>query len=131
MSEIQIENAIFVCFGGMSNVGALTGLAALEAVEQFQPSQASIFCLGGLPTEAPLVLKKTKAAKRIITVDGCPLNCAKKIVEAAGFTPTQALTLTEDCGIQKGPLGFRSDSDQKVIVDAILRTIKVNHRVDE
>jgi len=28
------ENALFVCFGGMSNVGTLTGLAGLQAVRQ-------------------------------------------------------------------------------------------------
>jgi hypothetical protein len=28
------ENALFVCFGGMSNVGTPTGLAGLQAVRQ-------------------------------------------------------------------------------------------------
>ena len=28
------ENALFVCFGCMSNVGTLTGIAGLEAVKQ-------------------------------------------------------------------------------------------------
>lgn len=96
------ENAIFVCFGGMSNVGVLTGLAALEAVKQLGPEQAGIFCLGGLPTEAPLVLQKTRAARRLITVDGCLLNCARKIVEQAGFTPDKTINLVQDCGIKSG-----------------------------
>ncbi|MBN1138660.1 MAG: hypothetical protein JXM73_18890 [Anaerolineae bacterium] len=74
MSNSVPENALFVCFGCLSNVGTLTGLAGLEAVKQ-----AGIFCLGGLATEAPSVLDKTRAARRIVTVDGCPLNCARRM----------------------------------------------------
>jgi hypothetical protein len=33
------ETALFVCFGGMSNVGTLTGLAGLEAVKQAGPGE--------------------------------------------------------------------------------------------
>ena len=80
MADNGFENALFVCFGGMSNVGTLTGLAALEAVRRVGLEKARIFCLGGLPTGAPTVLEKTRAAKRITTVDGCALNCARKIV---------------------------------------------------
>jgi uncharacterized metal-binding protein len=97
------QNALFVCFGCLSNVGTLTGLAGLEVVKQAGPGKAGIFCLGGLATEAQMVLDKTRAAERIITVDGCPLNCARKIVERAGFTPDRIINLVQDCGLEKGP----------------------------
>ena len=118
------ENALFVCFGGMSNVGTLTGLAALEAVKQMGPDKAGIFCLGVLPTEAPLVLKKTHAARRIITVDGCPLNCARKIVEGAGFTPDQVINLVEDCGIKKGPPLAYGDEEMQAALAAIRQAVQ-------
>jgi len=118
-------NAIFVCFGGMSNVGTLTGLASLEAVRQVEPGQAGIFCLGGLPTEAPTVLSKTRMAQRIITVDGCPLNCARKIVEQAGFRPDKTINLVKDCGIIKGPPQTAySDEELQVAVRAIVEAIR-------
>jgi len=113
------QNALFVCFGGMSNVGTLTGLTALEAVKQVGPEQAGIFCLGGLPTEAPLVLKKNRAARRIITVDGCSLNCARKIVEQAGFTPDRTVNLVEDCGIKKGPPRAYGEDEMQAALAAI------------
>jgi uncharacterized metal-binding protein len=75
MTENVPESALFVCFGAMSNVGMITGLAAIEALKQVEPGKAGIFCLGGLPTQASTVLEKTRAVKRIITIDGCPLNC--------------------------------------------------------
>jgi uncharacterized metal-binding protein len=118
------ENALFVCFGGMSNVGTLTGLAGLEAVKQAGPDRAAIFCLGGLPTGAPTVLDKTQRVKRIVVVDGCPLNCARKIVEAAGFTPNSAITLVDDCGIKKGPPSQYSTTDLAVVTERILAAIR-------
>ena len=123
MSENVPENALFVCFGAMSNVGMMTGLAALEAIKQSQPGKAGIFCLGGLPTEAPTVLQKTHAVKRIITVDGCALNCARKIVEQAGFTPARSINLVTDCGITKKSADQFDAADMQPAVDAILSAI--------
>lgn len=118
------KNALFVCFGGMSNVGTLTGLAAMEAIRRTAPGEAGIFCLGGLPTEAQSVTDKTRAAQRIITVDGCPLNCSRKIVEQAGFKPSRAITLVNDCGIKKGPPMEYTEADLGAAVEAILRAIR-------
>jgi uncharacterized metal-binding protein len=117
------ESALFVCFGGMSNVGTLTGLAGLEAVKQAGPGKAGIFCMGGLPTGAPTVLEKTRAVERIITVDGCPLNCARKIVEQAGFTPTRSVNLVRDCGIVKGPPTSYTEDDMRLAVAAIVGAV--------
>jgi uncharacterized metal-binding protein len=124
MSNQVPENALFVCFGGMSNVGVLTGLAGLQAVRQVEPGKAGIFCLGGLPTQSPSVLDKTRAVKHIITVDGCPLNCARKIVEQAGFTPARWINLVEDCGIKKGPPSEYSDADLQAVTRAIVEAIQ-------
>ncbi len=52
-----------------------------------------LLCLGALATEAQTVVDRTRGANRIITVDGCPLNCARKIVEAAGFVPDRVINL--------------------------------------
>jgi len=123
MAENIPENALFVCFGAMSNVGMMTGLASIEAVKQVEPGKAGIFCLGGLPTQAPTVLTKTKAAKRIITVDGCPLNCSRKIVEQAGFTPTIIINLVTDCGIQKKSSSEFKQEDMIPAVQAIVKAI--------
>ena len=117
------ETALFVCFGGMSNVGTLTGLAGLEVMKQLGRDRACIFCLGGLPTQAPSVLKATGQARRIVTVDGCTVNCARKIVEQAGYVPDASLTLVNDCGItKKSSLDFGEEDLQKA-VQAILQAV--------
>jgi len=123
MTENVPQNAMFVCFGAMSNVGTLTGLAGLEAVRQVEPGKAGIFCLGGLPTQAPTVLAKTEAVERIITVDGCPLNCARKIVEQAGFTPHKTINLVTDCGIIKKSGSQVDPQDFELAVKTIVSAI--------
>ena len=118
------DTALFVCFGGMSNVGTLTGLAGLEVMKQVGRDKACIFCLGGLPTQAPTVLKATESARRIITVDGCTVNCARKIVENAGFIPDRSITLVNDCQIaKKSSFDFTGD-DLQTAVQAILQAIE-------
>lgn len=123
MADNIPETALFVCFGAMSNVGMMTGLAAIEAVKQVEPGKAGIFCLGGLPTQAPTVLAKTRAVKRIVTVDGCPLNCSRKIVEQAGFIPTHIINLVTDCGIQKKSSSEFKQEDMSPAVEAIVKAI--------
>lgn len=118
------ENALFVCFGGLSNVGALTGIAGLEVVKQLGNDKAAIFCLAGLPTEAKTVLNKTRAARRIIVVDGCPLNCASKVVIQAGFTPDKMINLVNDCGLKKGPTFNYDAKDLQAAVEAILSALQ-------
>jgi uncharacterized metal-binding protein len=82
-------------------------LACLEAVKGLGLNKAAIMCLGGLPTAIAPVLGKTRAAKKIITVDGCPFECSRKIVEQAGFKPAAAIMLTRDIGMKKK--GFSED----------------------
>jgi uncharacterized metal-binding protein len=80
------------------------------------------------------VLGKTRAAKKIVTVDGCPFECARKIVEQAGFKPI-SIMLTRDIGMKKkglsediggdikGVMDYISDDDVKRAKELIVKTI--------
>jgi uncharacterized metal-binding protein len=113
------ENVIFSCFGGASNTGITSGLACLEAVKELGLEKAAIMCLGGLPTKIKPVLGKTRAAKKVITVDGCPFECSRKIVEQAGFKPTKSIVLTRDIGMKKKGLSEDIGGDIKGVMDYI------------
>ncbi|RAL68813.1 hypothetical protein C1G87_1577 [Dehalococcoides mccartyi] len=129
------ENVIFSCFGGASNTGITSGLASLEAVKELGLTKAAIMCLGGLPTNVKPVFGKTKAAKKIITVDGCPFECARKVVEQAGFKPTKSIVLTRDISMKKkglsedigkeikGVMDYISDAEIKQAKDLIVKTV--------
>lgn len=98
------ENVIYVCFGGLSNTGITAALAGMEAVKELGLKKVAIGCLGGLPTKVGPVYGKTKAAKKVITVDGCPFQCSKKVVEAAGFKVAKSIVLVRDVGMKKKAL---------------------------
>jgi len=129
------ENVIFSCYGGASNTGITSALASLEAVKELGLQKAAVMCLGGLPTKVKSVLGKTRAAKKIVTVDGCPFECARKIVEQAGFKPTKSIVLTRDIGMKKkafsedvgqdikGVIEYISDDEVKRAKELIVKTI--------
>lgn len=129
------ENAIFSCYGGASNTGITSGLACLEAVKELGLTKAAIMCLGGLPTNVKPVYGKTGAARKIITVDGCPFECSRKIVEQAGFKPTRSIVLTRDIGMNKkglsediggdiqGVMDYVSNDDVKRAKELVVKTI--------
>jgi len=98
------ENIIYACFGGLSNIGVTAALASIEAVKELGLEKACIGCLAGLPTNVPPVYGKTKAARKVLTVDGCPFQCSKKIVEAAGFKVAKSIVLARDIGMKKKAL---------------------------
>lgn len=128
------ENALFSCFGGASNTGITSGLACLEVVKELGLEKVAIMCLGGLPTRVKPVLGKTRAAKKIVTVDGCPFECSRKIVEQAGFKPI-SIVLTRDIGMKKkglsedigkeikGVMEYISDDEVKKAKELIINTI--------
>jgi len=95
---------IYACFGGLSNTGITAALASMEAVKELGLKKVAIGCLGGLPTNVGPVFGKSKAAKKIITVDGCPFECSKKIVEQAGFKVAKSIVLVRDIGMKKKAL---------------------------
>jgi len=113
------ENIIFSCFGGMSNTGITSALASMEAVKELGLEKVAIGCLGALPLGVKPVIGKTKAAKKIITVDGCPFECARKIVEQSGFTPTKSIVLVRDIGMKKKALHEDIGGDIKTLMDYI------------
>jgi uncharacterized metal-binding protein len=91
------ELLIFAC-SGAADVGAIADRAAREMTKQ---GFGSMFCLAGIGGRVEPILKKTAAAKKILAIDGCPLNCVKKTLELAGFNQFEHLQLA-DIGMAKG-----------------------------
>jgi uncharacterized metal-binding protein len=129
------ENVIFSCYGGLSNTGITSALACLEAVKELGLEKVAIGCLAGLPLGVKPVVGKTKAAKKVITVDGCPFECSRKTAENAGFKLTKSIVLTRDIGMKKkafsedvgqgikGVMEYISDDEVKKAKELIVKTI--------
>ena len=91
------QKLIFPCSGG-SDVGALSDLAARQMTRD---GTGKMYCLAGIGGQIPGILSTTRDASKILAVDGCPMNCAKKILERAGFSQFEHVCLS-DAGFQKG-----------------------------
>jgi len=100
---------VFPC-SGSSDVGELSDRVGRTIAKC---GQAKMFCLAGIGAHIPGMIESARAAKKIISIDGCPVSCAKKILEHAGFT-VQAYNL-KDLGFEKGKTKVDEDSIKSAV----------------
>ena len=60
-----------------------------------------MFCLAGIAGRVETIETNTRAAGRLLVVDGCDSDCARKTMELAGFAGFLHLRVT-DLGWEKG-----------------------------
>jgi uncharacterized metal-binding protein len=113
------ETIIFACFGGLSNTGIITGLASMEAVKELGLKKAGIGCLPSVPINNPTIFEKVKLAKKVITVDGCPFECSRKVLEAGGIKIARSIVLTRDIQMKKQSLAQDLDGNPLPLMDYI------------
>jgi len=104
------DTLIFAC-SGAADVGAVADQAARKMTQQ---GCGKMFCLAGVGGGVEPILKKTAAAKRILAIDGCPLNCVKNGLEQAGFGQFEHLQLA-DLGFEKGKSSATDENISKVV----------------
>ena len=63
--------------------------------------EAKMFCLAGIAGKVELIEVNTRGADRLLVVDGCDSDCAKKTMELGGFTDFIHLRVS-DLGMEKG-----------------------------
>lgn len=88
--------ALFPC-AGAANVGQISNKIAIALEEQ---GIGNLMCTVGIGARAPGLMKSAEASDRIITIDGCPVNCATKTMELAGFKVDRQIIISE-LGIKK------------------------------
>ncbi|MGQ9759095.1 MAG: putative zinc-binding protein [Candidatus Methanomethylicaceae archaeon] len=119
---------------GLSNTGITSALACSEAVKELGLEKVAIGCLPSVPLKVPPVLGKSKAAKKIITVDGYPFECARKTIEAAGFKIAKSIVLVRDIGMKKKALHIDVDKGlgvEKYISEQLkLKMNKIKHKIE-
>jgi uncharacterized metal-binding protein len=87
---------ILAC-SGASNVGHITNEVAKELDEA---GEANFFCLAGVGGHVSGMVASVKGADKVVVLDGCPVACAKKTMDAAGIAGYEYLVVTE-LGIEK------------------------------
>lgn len=87
---------VFACSGG-ANVAEISDRAARQFMKD---GRGSMFCLAGLGAEIPNMIQTARDADVNLVIDGCPIDCARKIFEKVGLTNTTFIRVT-DLGIEK------------------------------
>jgi uncharacterized metal-binding protein len=88
---------IFSC-SGAADVGGISDLAARKLHEE---GAGKMFCLAGISGGVKGILDTTRAADKILAIDGCPLDCVRLTLEKAGFSKFDHMVVT-DYGLPKG-----------------------------
>lgn len=95
MSELCSCNAapklIFSCCGA-ADVGEIADLAARKLHKE---GTGKMYCLTGIGAGLSEFINKTKAASKVLAIDGCPFDCARKTLEKAGITGFEFIRVTD------------------------------------
>ena len=94
---VAAPKLVFPC-SGASDVGGLADRAARQMALDLT---GKMYCLAGIGGRVAGIIETTKAAAKVLVIDGCRQECARKTMELAGFKNFQHLKLA-DMGFEKG-----------------------------
>ena len=100
---------IFSC-SGAADVGELADQAARKLNRD---GAGKMFCLAGIGGQVSGIVKTTEAATSILAIDGCDLECARELLEVAGFTQFNHIKLS-DLGFKKGSTEVTAEAIKNV-----------------
>jgi uncharacterized metal-binding protein len=111
---------IYSCSGIGSNVGQLANAAACRlTLEGFGGGS----CLAGIGGGIDKLIGVGKAADVRIVIDGCPVGCAKKIMDTKGLTIDRYVMITE-LGIIKASGPSFNENDVQTVIDAVRKPLQ-------
>ena len=74
---------IFPC-SGAADVGEIADRLGRKMTRE---GIGRMYCLAGIGGHVSGIVESTKSASEVVTIDGCPVSCATKALEHAGFAP--------------------------------------------
>ena len=110
---------LYACSGG-ANVAEISDRAARELMFS---GKGQMFCLAGIGAGIPGMVQTAKDADVNLVIDGCPMDCAKKIFDKAGVTNYTQLKVT-DLGIAKTKGVRCTDEQVKTVVAKACEMLK-------
>lgn len=101
---------IFPC-SGASDVGALSDRVARQMTLD---QTGKMYCLAGIGGRVDAILETTRAAAKVLVIDGCGQECARKTLQQAGFTRFAHLRLAS-LGYVKGSSPATADNIRRAV----------------
>lgn len=106
---------IYSCSGIGSNVGQLANAAACRLTREGYGGGS---CLAGVGGGIGKLIDMGKGADERVVIDGCPVACAKKIMDDGGLSIDRYVLIT-DLGIAKTPGPAYAEGDVQAVVNAV------------
>jgi uncharacterized metal-binding protein len=89
---------LIFCCSGAADTAEIADLAVRDL---HKAKDAKMFCLAGIAGDVELIVVNSQAANRMLVVDGCDSDCAKKTMQKNGFNNFIHFRVT-DLGWEKG-----------------------------
>ena len=102
---------IYACSGG-ANVAEVADRAARELSSA---GKGTMFCLAGLGADIQGMVRTARDADLNLIIDGCPMDCAKKIFEKCGLGNYTQIKVT-NLGIEKTKGVRATDAQVETVV---------------
>jgi uncharacterized metal-binding protein len=100
-----------------------TGEIADRAARRLEAENVAwMSCLAGIGGRVSGMMANAAATPALLGIAGCPLDCAKKTLELAGFTNVRHVRVT-DLGLKKGKSPATEDAIRKV-ADTVATLLK-------
>lgn len=113
----EVSRVIYAC-GGCADVGEVSDQVCRK-LRREGFAQASMSCITGIAAHMQPFIDTAKKAEQVIVIDGCPLLCAKKVLEHVDIAPI-SYVLTQ-MGLEKGKTEVNSQ-----VIDDISEKIKAD-----
>ena len=111
---------IYSCSGIGSNVGQLANAAACRLASDGYGGGS---CLAGVGGGIEKLVGVGKAADERIVIDGCPVACAKKIMDDKRLRIDRYVMITE-LGVIKTPGPAFNENDVQTVIDAVRKLLQ-------
>lgn len=110
------ERLIFCC-SGASNVGVLSFQAAIRLAQE---GFGAFSCIAGIGSKNLPMIRAAKSAGERVLIDGCPIGCARKIIDT-NLIPVDRYVIVTELGIDKTHGLDIEDSDVETVVKEVKR----------
>ena len=108
----QDLNMMIVSCSGASNTGCYADRVARILAES---GQANMICLPKIAINDEKLIKNVKnTSKKVVVIDGCPINCAEKILNEKEITNFTHINIT-DFDITKGKTPLTDEKINEII----------------
>jgi uncharacterized metal-binding protein len=106
------DNKLIYACAGCSDVGELSYKVAKNLSSN---CAVKMTCLAGVSAHIDSYITSAKTADANITIDGCPMVCAKKILQHIGIEPISFIIT--DSGFVKGKTQINEETILKAVKD--------------